>query len=69
MEYLELRKRLKLIGLNLKEFSKIIGFSSASLNNWKNRGVPVFATSLIETLELLPLEQREKFFQEKLGDK
>jgi hypothetical protein len=66
---MELRKRLKFIGLNLKDFAVIIGFSNASMTNWKNRGVPIFASTLVQALEMLSMEDRKKFFAEKLGER
>jgi hypothetical protein len=69
MEYVDLRKRAKRIGLNLKELSKLIGISYDGLMKWKNVGIPDYGITLIQLLERLSLEEREKFFQEKLGEK
>jgi hypothetical protein len=70
MKYIEFRKKLKRIGLNVKEFMLINNTNPVSAGNWRNKGTtPNWVPNFIQLLELLPLEQREKFFQEKLEKK
>jgi transcriptional regulator with XRE-family HTH domain len=69
LEYIDLRKRVRRAGLNLKELAKIIGVTYVAVTSWKKNGIPYYVNPLIEMLELLTLEQREKFFAEKLGEK
>jgi hypothetical protein len=63
------RKSLKKMRLTVKDFSKLIGFTYTSVTRWNSTEIPYWVGNFVETLELLPLEQREKFFQEKLGEK
>jgi hypothetical protein len=70
MKYLEFRKKLKLLGLTVKEFMEINNLHQNSAGNWRTKGfVPDLVINFLEVLEKLSLEEREKFFTEKLGEK
>jgi hypothetical protein len=71
MTYIEFRKKLKQWRITVKDFSNIIGFSKNTniSSGWSKNGLPHWVPTLMETLELLSIEQREKFFTEKLGEK
>jgi hypothetical protein len=71
MEYIEFRKSLKKWRVTVKDFARIVGFSENTniSSSWRNRGMPMWVSILVETIERLSLEEREKFFAEKLGEK
>jgi hypothetical protein len=71
VEYVEFKKSLKRWRVTVKDFARILGFSENTniSSNWRNKGIPMTVSILIETIELLTIEQREKFFAEKLGEK
>jgi len=66
MEYLELRKVLKIHRLTLKAFSKILGLTEQTVRQWKKIGIPQYAITSIELFQRLSAEEREKYLREKL---
>jgi hypothetical protein len=69
MKYIELRKSLKKLRISIKEFSVLIGFTYTSVTRWNSAEVPYWVSVFIDSIERLSLEEREKFFTEKLGEK
>jgi len=66
MEYLDFRKILKKHRLTIRAFSQIIGLTEQTIRQWKKIGIPQYAIINLELFERLPIDEREKYLQEKL---
>jgi hypothetical protein len=68
VNYLELRKKLKKMRLTAGNFGKVLEISPNAVSRWKTREVPVYGKLIVDLLERLPVEEREKFLTERLGE-
>ena len=51
MDYEELKKRLKVLGFSMKEFTNLIDTHETTATKWKNNGVPTTILKVLEGLE------------------
>ncbi|EJF07045.1 hypothetical protein ThvES_00008870 [Thiovulum sp. ES] len=66
MDYIQFKLSLKKIRLTIKTFSSLTGNNPNGLNQWKKTGVPAYAISLLETLQMLSIEQRAGYIAQKI---
>ncbi len=60
----ELIQRLKLLGLNQREFAELIGYSYQTVKQWQDKKIPKWVPMLLDHLETI---QQNKLLAEKYG--
>jgi hypothetical protein len=68
MEYLDLKRKLKKMRISFVNLSHVLQITPTGISRWKSRGIPIYGEIIIDLLERLPVEEREKFLTERLGE-
>jgi hypothetical protein len=68
MDYKEVKNSLKRMRLTIADLGKLEGIKPNSALGWSVRGVPKSAITILEVLEKLSIEEREKYLAEKLAN-
>jgi hypothetical protein len=67
MEYKEVKTSLKKMRLSIADLGRLEGIKPNSALGWSVRGVPKSAITILELLQKLSIEEREKFLEERLN--